>query len=90
MWYITGDSAYKDNALKILRAWYTSLRKVTDAEGYDWSADVLSAGMSTNKFSFAAEILRYTPARAGQRQIQQDLHDILRICGRCITVTSSL
>lgn len=61
MWYITGDSAYKDNALKILRAWYTSLRKVTDAEGYDWSADVLSAGMSTNKFSFAAEILRYTP-----------------------------
>ncbi|OMF38839.1 hypothetical protein BK133_01165 [Paenibacillus sp. FSL H8-0548] len=61
MWYVTGDSAYRDNAIKIIRAWYTSLRQVTEAEGYDWSADVLSAGMSTNKFSFAAEILRYTP-----------------------------
>jgi hypothetical protein len=54
MWYITGDSDYSNKALKIIRSWYTSL--TTN------SPDILTSGMSLQKFCFAAEVLRYTPS----------------------------
>lgn len=53
MWYITGDDDYSHKALKIIRSWYTSLKRKT--------GDMLTAGMVMQKFCFAAEVLRYTP-----------------------------
>lgn len=54
MWYITGDTDYAKKALQIIRSWYTSTQRKTN--------DMLTAGMAMQKFCFAAEVLRYTPA----------------------------
>ena len=53
MWYITGDNDYAGKALRIIRSWYASTKRKT--------GDMLTAGMSLQKFCFAAEVLRYTP-----------------------------
>lgn len=51
LWYITGDTDYRDKVLEILRLWYTSVKHP--------STDILTAGMAMQKFCFAAEIMRY-------------------------------
>lgn len=51
LWYITGDTDYRDKVLEILRLWYTSIKHP--------STDILTAGMAMQKFCFAAEIMRY-------------------------------
>lgn len=54
MWYITGDSAYANNAIKILNAWASTLSY--------FESDHITGGMAGQKFAAAAEILRYTPS----------------------------
>jgi hypothetical protein len=53
MWYVTGDNDYAAKALKIIRSWSASTKRKT--------SDMLTAGISLQKFCFAAEVLRYTP-----------------------------
>lgn len=51
MWYVTGDNAYRDNALKIIRAWTSTLTEMTEG---------IHAPVGLAEMTQAAEILRYT------------------------------
>ena len=64
MWWVTGDKAYFDIAVDIIRSYcesYDAEKFKTEQDGgYGWSADIITAGMILNKLTFAAELLRYT------------------------------
>jgi hypothetical protein len=51
MWYITGDDAYRDNALKDIRAWSSTLTEMSEG---------IHAPVGLAEMTQAAEILRYT------------------------------
>lgn len=63
MWWVTGDKDYYDIAIDIIRSYCESYDPdlfATEQEGgYGWSADIITTGMVINKFTFAAELLRY-------------------------------
>lgn len=63
MWWVTGDKAYYDIAIDIIRSYchsYDPARFEKEQNGgYGWEADIITTGMVINKLSFAAELFRY-------------------------------
>lgn len=71
MWYITGDDDYAKKVLQILRLWSASIQQP--------SSDILTAGMSMQKFCFAAEVMRYTPQSGWTANDTKNFIDFLKV-----------
>lgn len=82
MWYITGDDAYRNNAISVLDAWADGLNNffgTTEPANWDdvaliWGASsVLSSGVAGQKMAAAAEILLYTPSSGWCRDAEGNI-----------------
>jgi hypothetical protein len=62
IWYITGEKAYADKSLEIVRAWSATLWD------FDYNDAKLLAAWTGHLFCNAAEILRYTPGSGWEAQ----------------------
>lgn len=65
LWYYTGDSTYRDNAIKIMNAWSSTIQAHTNS-----NAPLQSAWVA-EEFPRAAEIIRYTSSAWSASDVQQ-------------------
>ncbi len=72
MYFITGDNAYRRNAMKIIRA-YKALDPETMDNGADYTDLRIHTGIPTNRMCIAAEILRYSTYEVTEGYTEDEL-----------------
>lgn len=72
MWYITGDDVYRENSMKIIRAW-SQIESVQGHKNFRFP-------MLTYFLSAAAEIFRYTPCQTPELEwTEEDTQNLTRM-----------